>query len=165
MRDGSLALFSASGERAGLLVAPPLPGQPAAVRPTWSPDGTRVAFSQGGIVVAELEGTLHRLTSAPSPGYDVEPTWSSDGAQIAFRRFGVDTNQDIFAVRVSDGSVSRVTTDGAMKGDPLWQPGGSLILFERTGSDGGVYVVDAATGDVRRVAEAGSDATWAPGAI
>jgi hypothetical protein len=157
--DGSIVFLSSSGERVGDLVGP---GATALTPPAWSPDGRHVAFAREGIVVADLDGGLHRLTTAPSSGADAGPTWSPDGTQIAFRRYGGGT-EDILAVRVVDGAVRRLTTDGAAKRNPQWQPGGSLVLFVQPGAPGGVYVVDAATGESRRVLPSGSEATWSPG--
>jgi Ca2+-binding RTX toxin-like protein len=158
--DGSIAFVSADGQLTGSAAAPPAPGGFAAIRPVWSPDGARVAYSQGGIVVADLDGTQHRLTTSPSGGFDVEPTWSSDGTQIAFRR-GSGAAQDIAVVPAGGGAVRVLTTDGAYKYEPRWQPHGNLLLFEGGGAGFGTYVVDAAGGTPRRIAPTGS-AAWAP---
>src|SRR4051794_21070816 len=63
-------------------------------QPTWSPDGTRIAFSRSGIApdrgyriwVVNADGSNPvQLTglSNPSSG-DFSPTWSPDGATIAY---------------------------------------------------------------------------------
>ena len=64
--------------------------------PTWSPDGTRIAFhcTMGGvnpngtgdfeICVMNRDGTgLHRLTD--TPGENTQPDWSPDGEWIVVR--------------------------------------------------------------------------------
>ena len=56
--------------------------------PSWSPDGTRLAFAsdRGGnldVYVMDVDGSnVVQLTD--HPGTDSEPVWSPDGAQLAF---------------------------------------------------------------------------------
>jgi len=56
--------------------------------PSWSPDGTQIAFSttrdgNSEIYVMNADGTdPQRLTSNTAPDWD--PAWSPDGTQIAF---------------------------------------------------------------------------------
>ena len=50
--------------------------------PAWSPDGMRIAFSDGSINVIDIDGT--NLTQVVANGY--QPCWSPDGLSIAFSR-------------------------------------------------------------------------------
>lgn len=57
--------------------------RPGTVRPAWSPDGTKIAFScsrEAGIQVVGADGS--DLTTVISPGS--EPYWAPDGSRIAF---------------------------------------------------------------------------------
>ena len=56
-------------------------------QPTWSPDGTKIAFATNrtGISVVNADGTGYtEVTHAD----DVFPEWSPDGSRIAFARSG-----------------------------------------------------------------------------
>ena len=69
----------------------PLIEMEGAYQPTFSPDGSSLAFvswhaTEGGHVwrVPSQGGTPQRLTSHPA--YYANPTWSADGTKIAFLR-------------------------------------------------------------------------------
>jgi Tol biopolymer transport system component len=63
-------------------------------QPAWSPDGTQIAFSNGGstgkeIYVMDSDGT-DKIQLTNNTGDNWTPAWSPDGTQIAFSsdRFG-----------------------------------------------------------------------------
>ena len=98
------------------------------VDPSWSPDGSRIAFKtfrdgNGEIYLMRADGTgLTRLTNDPAD--DGTPVWSPDGQQIVFER-KVDANVDyhLYTMRSADGgAVTQIT--GGVGGDyrPSWQP-------------------------------------------
>jgi TolB protein len=90
--------------------------------PSWSPDGSQIAFEagQGGIVVA-LVDSGRRRTITPE-GH--EPAWSPDGRLIAF-----DTENGGLWVASADGSgdVHRLAESGA---DASWAPDSGHVVFE-----------------------------------
>jgi 7,8-dihydropterin-6-yl-methyl-4-(beta-D-ribofuranosyl)aminobenzene 5'-phosphate synthase len=118
------------------------------MKPSWSPDGTRIAFNSKRdgnweLYVMNADGTgLHRLTD--SPEWELFPAWSPDGRMIAFRsgRAGVFEG-DIHVIRPDGTDERRVTTDAGMEEDPVWSPDGRHIAFQSM-KEGtfDIYIVD-----------------------
>ena len=113
--------------------------------PTWSPDGTRLAFTSarsGGydVYVVNADGTgLRNLTVDPSPAVYVDraPAWSPDGARIAFASDRGGTTQ-LWTMR-PDGTDLRQVTAGATSRayEPSWSPDGARLVFRRVRDAGG----------------------------
>lgn len=99
--------------------------------PTWSPDGSQIAFFQTVAEAAEIQvielpnRAITNLTNHAAA--DVRPAYSSDG-QIAFAS-NRDGNFEIYTMN-GDGSFPRRITfaDGAEDTSPAWQPIPAAIL-------------------------------------
>lgn len=103
--------------------------------PSWSPDGTRIAFVCGGICTMNADGTdLQRLTNPEGPALDEEPTWGPAG-KIAFTRNYMDGSpRDIWVVNDAGGEGRRITGDPSDDFSPEWSPDGKEIVFIRVPS-------------------------------
>ena len=120
-------------------------------QPSWSPDGTRLAFqayrtSTWQIWTMKADGTdLKPVTSGPYD--DREPVWSPDGLRVAFSsdRSG---SYDVWVLTLATGDLKRVTADPSNEFYPAWRParsGSSEIAFVSDRRDKpGVYAIDAA---------------------
>jgi hypothetical protein len=94
--------------------------------PTWSPDGTRLAFtSESGLYTMNADGSqLHRVAATPPAGV---PAWSPDSSRIAYAsRTSYSGSRERIAVLGIDGS-RPFRTDvsalhGVIVGPILWQP-------------------------------------------
>jgi Tol biopolymer transport system component len=120
--------------------------------PEWSPDGTRIAFTNGGdVFVINVDGTgLTNLTTAES-GNAGGPSWSPDGSRIAYNILN--------AVRVipsTGGTPSTVVSGLREVWEVSWSPDGTQIAFVNDPGDNiqvqeELYVVNADGSNVRRL--------------
>ncbi|MER6366748.1 hypothetical protein [Kitasatospora sp. NPDC001527] len=133
--------------------------------PSWSPDGTTLAFdrtggdSPGRIWTAGADGgNVHQLGSlceADAPDClnekETTPAWSPDGKQLAFTRSWGSTDPTTDQIQYSDlyviapdGTTAQrltfLTNDTPYSGvvtDPAWSPDGKQIVFSyRTSATG-----------------------------
>ncbi len=118
--------------------------------PTWSPDGTQIAFAgtrpgdgdprpDADIFVMNADGSrIRRLAGTPRP--DGNPDWSPDGSLIAFHEHHVhDLWQPagfVWVASVSTRALTRVTGGRDWSaGDPAWSPDGRWIAYSGFGGD------------------------------
>ncbi len=101
--------------------------------PNWSPDGKRIAFSQGDrrgnsdIVVLDVEsGRARRLTD--SNCINTEPSWNPSGTQIAFTSDREGSPQ-IYMMEDDGSNVRRLTQEGAYNASACWSPGGGMVAY------------------------------------
>ena len=116
--------------------------------PSWSPDGSRLAFVSDRdssweiydyeIYVMDADGQNQtRLTD--NDYWDGSPSWSPDGSRLAFVAGAV------ICVMDADGQNQTHLTDAAARdGSPSWSPDGSRLAFasDRDGNSE-IYVMDA----------------------
>jgi hypothetical protein len=135
---------------------------------SWSPDGTRIAFSSNRdgnfeIYVMNADGSGQvRLTVDPL--YDIEPAWSPDGATIVFAREG-----HIWRMGADGSSPAQLTTGPLTDSEPAWSPSGAYIAFSRfdsaVASNIDVYRMNADGSGVTRLTTTTQQDTspdWAP---
>ena len=114
--------------------------------PAWSPDGTRLAWvNRGVIVVGRPDGTEARALAEGAM-----PAWSPDGTRIAFtRRAGQSfSDWDLFVADVATGAAVALTGGPETDGRPAWSPDGGRIVFVRNQE---IWVVGADGSSARRL--------------
>jgi WD40-like Beta Propeller Repeat len=130
------------------------PLQPADARhPSWSPDGTRIAFdiwdgNNSQVAVMNADGSNVQLLTS---GHDDDwPVWSSDGDRIAFASADADQPdyEEVDVINADGSGRHRVSDNVHASAQPAWAPGRAAIAWgdwEDVGlfRGGGIFVANA----------------------
>ena len=140
--DGTKGLYVARRDASGELV---LHSAHNLATPSWSPDGTRIAFTADGLLYL-IDRDGQNLASLVPGGVSgvLEPKWSPDGTKIMF-----STTSTIYTVSATGGAATVLATDAA---SPAWSPDGSQIAYRSgTGATAALWVINADATDPHKV--------------
>ncbi len=130
--------------------------------PTYSPDGSRIAFESynregvlGAIYLMNADGSaVRRLTPTELSAYN--PSWSPDGEKIAFETHCCNPqNSDIWTINRDREELTRLTGSSETDLDipvayynefPSWSPRGNAIVFAQylvSSNSSAIFIMNA----------------------
>lgn len=130
--------------------------------PSWSPDGSRIAFVSDRtgtpqIYMMNPDGTGQRRISFQG-GYNVNPEWSPRGDRIAYAAM-VGGRFNIMTMRPDGSNVVQLTSAGNSE-YPSWAPNGRQLAFQAgRGAGTAIYIINANGTNRRRIIDAPAGAT------
>lgn len=134
-------------------------GSSTVFSPSWSPDGTQIAFQrENEIFVVESDGSNPQNITSNLDATFRQPAWSPDGDRIAVRIVSGASGEGIYTIK-PDGSDLQAVITGFVS-NPAWSPTGDRISFQ-DGNDG-IQTVKTDGSDRKEISSEGLSSTWSP---
>lgn len=123
--------------------------------PSWSPDGSKLAYvsfenRRSEIYIQDIYTTERRQVTS-FPAINGNPVFSPDGKRLAMV-LSKDGQPDIYVLDLETDRLTRVTEHWRIDTEPSWVPDGSGLVFtSERGGRAQVYHVDIRSRNVRRL--------------
>jgi len=157
-QNGRFELRIADADGQGAQVA--LASREPIISPSWSPDGTRLAYvsfeSKKPVVYVHSLTTGQRHVVANYRGSNSAPAWEPDGKQLAVV-LSKEGGSQVYLINSDGSNVRRITESAAIDTEPFFSPDGQFIYFtsDRGGSPQ-IYRMAATGSEPSRVTFDGS---------
>lgn len=100
--------------------------------PTWSPDGSELAYVSFENGQAEIYTqnifTGVRKSRSKYAGLNGSPAWSPDGKKLVMT-LSKDGNPDIYILSLADNKLQRLTNHWSIDTEAVWTPDGKSIIY------------------------------------
>lgn len=106
-----------------------------------------------------LRPSLAQLTFGE--GLQTQATWSPDGRLVAFA-WNRNGNFDLWIQALDGGEPIRLTDHPSHDTQPSWSPDGRELVFRSERDGGGLFIMPAFGGAVRRICPFGRRPAWSP---
>jgi Tol biopolymer transport system component len=111
--------------------------------PSWSPDGTTIAFMSSrdqaltghswSLFSVSLRTSQISRIIPNGTNNDLEPDWAPDGSKLVFMRTFGYPDYRIYTVDTDGSGESELLADASADARPIWSPEGNQILYLRQG--------------------------------
>jgi TolB protein len=115
--------------------------------PAWSPDGQNLAYvsfeSKASAIYVQALRTGERRRVSARAGINGAPAWSPDGGTLALTLSRKDGDVDVYTLKMSDQTLTRMSFDPGIDTEPSWSSDGRRLYFmsDRAGGPQ-IYEID-----------------------